>query len=68
MPPTAPFAMPTLVSIGVATWWQFAISVVLSIVSTIAVARLATSVYRRAILRTGRRVRIRELMGRKQKS
>ena len=63
LPPTAPFAMPTLVSIGAATWWQFAISVVLSTVSTIAVARLATSVYRRAILRTGRRVRIRELMG-----
>jgi len=66
LPPTAPFAMPTLVSLGSATWWQFAISVVLSIVSTFAVARLATSVYRRAILRTGRRVRIREVMSAKQ--
>jgi ABC-2 type transport system permease protein len=62
LPPTAPFAMPTLVSFGAATWWQFAISVALSIASTIAVARLATSVYRRAILRTGRRVRIRDLV------
>jgi ABC-2 type transport system permease protein len=62
LPPTAPFAMPTLVSLGSATWWQFAISVALSIASTIAVARLATSIYRRAILRTGRRVRIRELI------
>ena len=66
LPPTAPFAMPTLVGIGAATWWEFAISVVLSIVSTVAVARLATSIYRRAILRTGRRVRIRELMGTKR--
>lgn len=62
LPPTAPFAMPTLVGIGTATWWEFAISVVLSIASTTAVARLATSIYRRAILRTGRRVRIRELL------
>ncbi|HWF40516.1 MAG TPA: ABC transporter permease, partial [Acidothermaceae bacterium] len=62
LPPTAPFAMPTLVGIGAATWWEFAISVVLSIASTVAVARLATSIYRRAILRTGRRVRIRELL------
>ena len=67
LPPTAPFAMPTLVSFGAATWWQFAISVALSIVSTIAIARLATSIYRRAILRTGRRVRIRDLMPAKQK-
>lgn len=66
LPPTAPFAMPTLVSLGSATWWQFSISVVLSIVSTFAVARLATSVYRRAILRTGRRVRIREVLSAKQ--
>lgn len=65
LPPTAPFAMPTLVGLGAATWWEFSISVVLSIVSTIAVARLATSIYRRAILRTGRRVRIRELMSAK---
>jgi ABC-2 type transport system permease protein len=61
LPPTAPFAMPTLVGLGAATWWEFTISVVVSIASTIAIARLATSVYRRAILRTGRRVRIREL-------
>jgi ABC-2 type transport system permease protein len=65
LPPTAPVAMPTLVSLGSATWWQFAISVVLSLASTIAVARLATSIYRRAILRTGRRVRIRELVSTK---
>lgn len=65
LPPTAPFAMPTLVGVGAATWWQFAISVVLSIASTVAIARLATSIYRRAILRTGRRVRIRELMSAK---
>ena len=65
LPPTAPVAMPTLVSLGAATWWEFVISVVVSLASTIAVARLATSIYRRAILRTGRRVRIRELVSTK---
>jgi ABC-2 type transport system permease protein len=65
LPPTAPFAMPTLVGLGAATWWEFSISVALSIASTIAIARVATSIYRRAILRTGRRVRIRELMSTK---
>jgi len=61
LPPTAPFAMPTLVGLGTATWWEFGISVALSIASTIAIARIASTVYRRAILRTGRRVRIRDL-------
>ena len=29
LPPTAPFAMPVLVGLGQATWWEFALSVVL---------------------------------------
>jgi ABC-2 type transport system permease protein len=62
LPPTAPFAMPVLVGMGAVTWWQFAISVALTVVCTVGVARLATGIYRRAILRTGRRVRLRELL------
>jgi ABC-2 type transport system permease protein len=62
LPPTAPFAMPVLVGLGAVTWWQFAASVVLTVVCTIGVARLATGIYRRAILRTGRRVRLREIV------
>jgi ABC-2 type transport system permease protein len=64
LPPTAPFAMPVLVGLSAVTWWQFAASVAITIVSTVGVARLATSVYRRAILRTGRRVRLREVFAR----
>ncbi|MGP0004719.1 MAG: ABC transporter permease [Acidimicrobiales bacterium] len=64
LPPTAPFAMPVLVGLGRATWWEFAASAGLSIVCTVAVARLAAGIYRRAILRTGRRVRIREVFAR----
>ena len=64
LPPTAPFAMPVLVGLGTVTWWEFAASAALSIVCTVGVARLATSIYRRAILRTGRRVQLREIFSR----
>lgn len=61
LPPTAPFAMPVLVALGQVTWWQFAISVVLSVAATAGVSRLAATVYVRAILRTGQRVRLRDI-------
>lgn len=61
LPPTSPFAMPVLVALGQATWWQFAIAVALSLAGSIAIARLAAVVYVRAILRTGQRVRIRDI-------
>ena len=64
-PPTAPFAMPVLVGLGKATWWEFAISAGISIVSTVFVARFAAGIYRRAILRTGRRVQLREVFARR---
>ncbi len=59
IPPTAPFAMPTLVGFGEATWWQFLLAVMLDLVCTVAVALVAARVYRRAILKTGGRVRLR---------
>jgi len=64
LPPTAPFAMPVLVGLSAVTWWGFLLSVLLSIVSTVAVAHLAARVYRRAILRTGARVHLREAFAR----
>jgi ABC-2 type transport system permease protein len=62
LPPTAPFAMPTLVGFGEATWWQFLLSVAVTLVCTLAVAFAAAQVYRTAVLQTGRRVRLRELL------
>ncbi|MDA8292519.1 MAG: ABC transporter permease, partial [Actinomycetota bacterium] len=64
LPPTAPFAMPVLVGLGAVSWWEFALSVVVSVAGTVATARLAARVYRRAILRTGRRVSLREVVSR----
>jgi ABC-2 type transport system permease protein len=63
-PPTAPFAMPVLVALGETTWWQFVISAAISIVSTFAVARVGATIYRRAVLRTGGRVRLRAMLSR----
>jgi ABC-2 type transport system permease protein len=63
IPFTAPFAMTVLVGFGAVAWWQFATSVAITLVTTYAVARLATGIYRRAILRTGSRVRLRDFRG-----
>jgi len=62
LPPTAPFAMTTLVGLDAVTWWQFALSAIIAAASVPVMARLAAAVYRRAILRTGRRVRLREIV------
>jgi ABC-2 type transport system permease protein len=62
LPPTAPFAMPTLIGFGEATWWQFLLSVVATLVCTIGVALVAARVYRTAVLQTGGRVRLRVLL------
>ena len=64
LPPTAPFAMPVLVGLGAVQWWGFLVSVVISVVTTFAVARFASRIYRRSILRTGRRIGIREVLAR----
>jgi ABC-2 type transport system permease protein len=61
LPPTAPFAMPVLLGLGRATWWEFGLSVGLMVVAIALTARLAGAVYVRAILRTGGRLRIRQL-------
>jgi ABC-2 type transport system permease protein len=62
LPPTAPFCMPVLVGLSDVSWWQFLLSVLITLVSTVGVAMLAARIYQRAVLRTGRRVRVRELV------
>ncbi len=60
-PPTAPFAMPVLVGLGQVHWWQFLIAVMLSIAGTVVMAWFAAGIYRRAVLRSGQRVSLRDL-------
>ncbi len=64
LPPTAPFCMSVLVGLGQATWWEFVASVLISIAGTAGMALFAARIYRRAVLRTGGRVRLRELLAR----
>jgi ABC-2 type transport system permease protein len=64
MPPTAPFAMPVLVGLSLVTWWQFLASVVITLVGTAFVAWFAAGIYRRAVLRSGQRVSLRDLRSR----
>jgi ABC-2 type transport system permease protein len=65
LPPTAPFAMPVLVGLHQVAWWQFMLSVLISLAGTALMARLAAEVYRRAVLQSGRRVSLRELRTRR---
>ncbi len=67
LPPTAPFCMSALVGLGQVHWWQFMISALISIAGTAATALFAARIYRRAVLRTGSRVRLRELVGRQRR-
>jgi ABC-2 type transport system permease protein len=64
LPPTAPFCMSVLVGLSQVTWWQFTVSVLITVASTVGMAVFAARIYRRAVLRTGGRVKIRELVAR----
>lgn len=62
LPPTAPFGMPLLVAKGEVRWWGFLLAALLSVASTVVVARFAATVYRRAVLRTGQRLKMRDVL------
>jgi ABC-2 type transport system permease protein len=62
IPFTAPVAMPVLVAVGAAPAWQIAVSAVITVVSTVIMARVAGTIYERAILRTGTRLRVRQVL------
>jgi ABC-2 type transport system permease protein len=62
IPFTAPVAMPVLVAVGAAPGWQVAVSAAISIASTAAMARVAGTIYERAILHTGARLKVRQVL------
>ena len=61
IPFTAPVTMPALYAIGAATWWEVSLSALITLAGIVVVVRLAGLVYERAILRTGSRVRLRQV-------
>jgi ABC-2 type transport system permease protein len=62
IPFTAPVTMPVLVAVGDAPAWQVALSAVITLISTAGMARLAGTIYGRAILRTGSRLKVRQVL------
>jgi ABC-2 type transport system permease protein len=63
-PPTAPVAMPVLYAAGDVPAWQAAVPAALLAAGTVWMARTAAAIYGRSILRTGSRVRLRQVLAR----
>ncbi len=62
IPWTAPVAMPTLYAVGAAPAWELVVSALISLVATVATVRVAGVVYARSVMRTGGRVRLRQVL------
>jgi ABC-2 type transport system permease protein len=54
--------MPVLVAVGAAPAWQVAVSAAITLAATVAMAPLAGTIYERAVLRSGSRVRLRQVL------
>ena len=61
LPFSSPLVMPTRIALGEASWWEIVASIVISVAATAALIPIATTIYSRALLRTGR-VRIRQVL------
>lgn len=64
LPPTAPLAMPVRYGIGAAPLWQVLVAIALTLAGTVAVARIAGRIYEGSLLRTGKRVRVKDALTR----
>jgi ABC-2 type transport system permease protein len=62
IPFTAPVAMPVLIAVGAAPLWEIALSAAITIASTVVMVRFAATIYERAILRTGGRLKVRQVL------
>jgi ABC-2 type transport system permease protein len=61
LPFSSPLVMPTRIALGNAASWEIVASIVISVASTAALIPVATRIYSRALLRSGR-VRIRQVL------
>jgi ABC-2 type transport system permease protein len=65
VPFTSPLVMPSRIAVGVASPLEMAGSLLVGVVSLAIVVRLGATVYQRAIVRTGKRLRIGEVLAQK---
>lgn len=54
--------MTTMFAVGAAPVWQVLVSALLCIVATVGTAKLAGVVYQRSVMRTGARVKLRQVL------
>lgn len=62
VPLSSPIAMPARLAIGEATAWQIVVSLALMAIAVVVTGRIAANVYGRAIVRTGRRLKLKEVI------
>ncbi|HSM66102.1 MAG TPA: ABC transporter permease [Ilumatobacteraceae bacterium] len=63
VPFTSPMVMPARIGLGVTSTVELIVSLGLGVVAVVVIARFAEKVYRRAIVRTGRKLRLRQVVG-----
>lgn len=64
VPLSSPLVMPARIAEGLAGWPEIVGSLLLLLVAVAVTARFGATVYRRAIVRTGRRLKVRDVVGR----
>ena len=62
-PLTAPMAMPIRWASGLVPVWQLVLAMALTAATAVLLVWVASAIYRRALLITGRRVKLREVVG-----
>lgn len=62
VPFSAPVGMPVRLFLGEASWWEPLVSLLILAVTTVGVIALGGRIYERSLLRTGPRVRLREVL------
>jgi ABC-2 type transport system permease protein len=62
IPLSSPMVMPSRIAVGAASPFEMVVSALLSGLAVVVAARLSGVVYRRAIVRTGRRLKLREVL------
>ena len=67
-PFTAPMAMPIRWASGLVPLWQLLVAMTLTGGAAVLMAAVASAIYRRALVITGRRVKLREVIGRRSTS
>jgi ABC-2 type transport system permease protein len=60
LPPTAPMVMIARLAHGGVPWWQIILSIALMVVTVFGMVQLAGRIYGGAVLRIGRRLKLKE--------